>query len=128
MKILYVENNPSFADVVCKCFLKNYNVTIVPTVQGAKELIAKSNFDILLVDYDLDDGKGNEFIAYAKKQKHQSFIIAVSSHKEGNERLKAAGANCICAKAQFDHITEIIDYVASDQLHRIQDYQTDFRR
>lgn len=60
MKILYVENNPSFADVVCKCFLKNYDVTIEPTVQGAKEKIEQYCFDILLVDYDLDDGKGNE--------------------------------------------------------------------
>ena len=126
MKILYVENNPSFADVVCKCFLKDYDVTIEPTVQGAKERIEQCCFDILLVDYDLDDGKGNEFINYVKQQKYQSFIIAVSSHKEGNEKLKVAGANCICAKSQFSHITKIINYAASNQKHCIEDYQTDF--
>lgn len=126
MKILYVENNHSFANVVCKCFLKNHNITIVPTIREAKQTIEQLNFDILLVDYDLDDGKGDEFITYAKQRKYQSFIIAVSSHKEGNEKLKTAGANCICAKSQFSHITEIIDNVMSNQQHNIQDYQTNF--
>ena len=59
-------------------------------------------------------------------QKYDEFIIAASSHKEGNERLKAAGAHCICAKSQFSHINEIINYVASNQRQLIQDFPTDF--
>ena len=115
MKILYVENNPSFSDVVCKCFLQNYDVTVVPTVLEGKQMVAQFRFDIVIIDYDLDDGKGDEFVIYAKQQKYDEFIIAASSHKEGNERLKAAGAHCICAKSQFSHINEIINYVASNQ-------------
>ena len=126
MNILYVENNRSFADVVSKCFLKNHKVIVAETIRKAKAIYPQYDFPIILVDYDLDDGKGTEFLEYINQQPHNRFIIAVSSHKNGNHKLKAAGANCICAKSKFSHIENIIHYFETHQLHLIQDFNSDF--
>jgi DNA-binding NarL/FixJ family response regulator len=61
-------------------------------------------FDVVMVDYDLDDGKGTEVIALAKELVPRVGVVAVSSHAEGNARLLAAGANAACSKMQFANI------------------------
>ena len=62
MKILFVDNHPEFTSTVIECFLRDDEVVVVPTVTAAKECFHGSWFDVVLVDYDLDDGKGDEFV------------------------------------------------------------------
>jgi DNA-binding response OmpR family regulator len=57
MKILFVDNHPEFTSTVIECFLHDDVVGVVPTIEAAKERIQASRFDVVLVDYDLDDGK-----------------------------------------------------------------------
>lgn len=57
MNILYVENHAAFAETVKQKFLSQHFVTVVPTLSAAREKIRANVFDVLLVDYDLDDGK-----------------------------------------------------------------------
>jgi len=62
MKILFVENHSIFASQVATQFLSVHQVTIVPSLSAARDIIKRTNYDLLLVDYDLDDGKGEEFV------------------------------------------------------------------
>lgn len=59
MKILYVENHEVFAANVIRLFLTQHDVTVVPSVARALEARAATTFDMMLVDFDLDDGKGD---------------------------------------------------------------------
>ncbi|WP_372365788.1 response regulator [Candidatus Uabimicrobium sp. HlEnr_7] len=126
IKILYVENNCRFVETVCKAFLSEYDVTVVPTINNAKKLAQQQQFTIFIVDYDLDDGKGSEFVRYVRQKKDDSFIIAASSHQKGNEELVNAGANFICAKCHFDKINFILQKLSENNIEKIENYQTNF--
>ena len=109
MKILYVENHAVFADTVTRKFLPNHSVTIAPSLAEARQALAKGRFDLLLIDFDLDDGKGDALAKVVRDKDPHITIIGVSSHEEGNAILRRASANAICSKMQFDQIQSVID-------------------
>ncbi len=65
-------------------------------------------FDLVLSDYDLDDGKGDAFVRECRVTYPRLPIIAVSSHEAGNAALVAAGASAVCSKMEFDRIHAVI--------------------
>jgi DNA-binding response OmpR family regulator len=108
LKILFVENHERFAQTVIKYFLSDYFITLVPSIAEAKAALASETFDLALIDYDLDDGKGTELVPFLLEQARRPLMIAVSSHNEGNAALQQAGADAICRKADFAHIGTVI--------------------
>lgn len=108
MKILYVENHAIFAAQVVEQFLKAHQVTIVPGISTARRALSSDSYDLIFSDYDLDDGKGDEFVRECRASHPDLPIIAVSSHDAGNAALLRAGATVICSKMKFDHIGEVI--------------------
>ncbi len=109
MNILYVENHAVFAESVKRQFLSHHLVTIVPSILVAREALLHGTFELLLVDYDLDDGKGDELVRMVRAAGNGIIIIGASSHEEGNAALMRAGATAICSKAEFDDIEKVID-------------------
>jgi DNA-binding response OmpR family regulator len=109
MKILYVENHVVFAANVTRQFLSQHAVTIVPDIAAAQQARADGAFDVILVDYDLDDGKGDALIREVRAVGDRIPIVGVSSHDEGNAALRRAGASAICPKMQFDRIQAAIE-------------------
>jgi len=108
MKILMLENHPHFADAVIKQFLHEHDVLVAQKINEAKQIISKESFDLILSDFDLDDGKGDEFVKYLRMQSIETPVIDISSHKNGNDKLIGAGANIICSKMKFKEIQGII--------------------
>jgi len=108
VNILYLENHQVFADQVIRQFLSAHKVTVVPSLAAARSTVAANTFDLVLADYDLDDGKGDQFVRECRVAHPRLPVIAVSSHDEGNAALVAAGASSVCSKMQFDQIQEII--------------------
>lgn len=108
MKILWVENHAAFVKVAGDQFLSEHELTVVDDVASAKELLESQTFDALLVDYDLEDGKGDAVIRHLRLLGKQVPTIAVSSREEGNNALIAAGADAICSKMNFSEITEVL--------------------
>src|SRR5688572_14754004 len=104
LNILYVENHAVFANVVKSTFLSSHIVTIVPSLQAARELLTAQAFDLVLVDYDLDDGKGDALIRWLRETGKVMPAIAVSSHEDGNAAMVAAGARASCLKSQCSRI------------------------
>ena len=112
MNILYVENHAIFAADVVRQFLSQHMVTVVPNLAAAREALATGDFQVTLVDYDLDDGKGDELVRELHAKGSHTVVIGVSSHEEGNAALIRAGASAICSKMQFNRIQSVIDSVA----------------
>ena len=75
----------------------------------ARRLLSIQDYDLLLVDYDLDDGKGAEIVAEISRNDSRPKIIATSSREDGNEMLLEAGADAVCSKMDFDQIGSVID-------------------
>ena len=108
MNILYLENHAVFAKQVTRQFLAAHRVTVVPSLSAARSALASGSYDLVLSDYDLDDGKGEEFVRECHVARPNLPIIAVSSHETGNTALLKAGASAVCSKMEFDHIQQVI--------------------
>ena len=113
MRILYVENHALFAANVISQFLSQHSVTVAPSLSAARQALETGSFDLLLVDYDLDDGKGDELVRELNTTGKAVAVIGVSSHEEGNTALLRAGAAAVCSKMQFDRIQSVIDTVTA---------------
>src|SRR6266852_743789 len=113
MRILYVENHALFAANVISQFLSQHSVTVAPSLSAARQALKVGHFDLLLVDYDLDDGKGDELVRELNTTGKAVAVIGVSSHEEGNTALLRAGAVAVCSKMQFDRIQSVIDTVTA---------------
>lgn len=109
MRILFVENHDKFASVVTKQFLGGHSVTRIPTVAEAWTELDSSEFEVALIDYDLDDGTGDELVRQIRDASLPVKIVAVSSHDRGNNALVAAGADTICGKMEFTGIGAVLN-------------------
>jgi CheY-like chemotaxis protein len=108
MNILYLENHSVFAEQVRRQFLAAHWVTIVPGLAEARTAFATGICDLVVCDYDLDDGKGDEFVRECRLTHPQLPAIAASSHEAGNAALLKAGASTVCRKMEIDGIQEVI--------------------
>jgi DNA-binding response OmpR family regulator len=108
VKILWVENNSRFAAVAGRAFLADHDVTVVPAIAEARAALTSGDYEAVLVDYDLDDGKGTELLPFLMALTKRPQIVAVSSHDMGNSRLLDAGADAICGKASFRNLAAIL--------------------
>jgi DNA-binding response OmpR family regulator len=113
MRILFVDNHPEFTAVVRSALLSKHEVVILPTVAAARVAAEASSFDIALVDYDLDDGKGDEFVRWARATFERLPIVAVSARADGNAAPVRAGADRVCAKAEFATIGSVLEAATS---------------
>ena len=108
MKILFVENHSVFADQVIRCFLSAHQVTVVPSLAAARDKLSGETYNVLQVDYDLDDGKGDQLVRELRLAGSGMRVIGVSAREDGNEALSEAGADAVCNKLNFDQIKSFI--------------------
>ena len=83
MRILYLENHAVFAANVIGQFLARHSVLVATSLADASRALATGSFDLLLVDYDLDDGKGDALVKELYASSRPMLAIGVSSHDEG---------------------------------------------
>ena len=107
MNLLWVENHPAFTKYA-RSFLARYIITVVPSLAEAREALKRDRFDVVLVDFDLDDGKGSELVRELAPAEGRPFIVAVSAHADGNAALMAAGADAACGKLEFAGIAALL--------------------
>jgi DNA-binding response OmpR family regulator len=84
VNILFVENHARFARIVTQQFLSAHAVTRVTSLAAAREILNSAIFDVVLLDYDLDDGKGDVL----------------------------AGADAVCGKLQFSGIARVLNLIS----------------
>ena len=107
-RILYVENHAIFAAHVTSQFLSQHDISIVPSLKAARQALMTKSFELIFLDYDLDDGKGAELLMDLCSMSLRSYVIAVSAHHAGNMALLKAGANEICGKLHFSKIASVV--------------------
>jgi DNA-binding response OmpR family regulator len=109
MRILYVEDHARFRAAVISRFLTAHQVTVAATLAEARALLPAQAFDVVLLDYDLPDGKGIELMEEIQPDGWAGRVIAVSSREENNARLMAAGAYAAVGKLKFARITAVLE-------------------
>jgi DNA-binding response OmpR family regulator len=111
VRLLWVENHAVFARMASRKFLAAHEVSVVPSVAAAKIALADQLFDALLVDFDLDDGKGTALVEFVRQLPTRLAVVAASAHEDGNAALLAAGADAACPKARFAEIEAVLQSV-----------------
>lgn len=114
MRILYLENHADFARNVTRVFLAGHEVSVLPSLAEARRALTEQEFDLVLSDYDVDDGKRDVLVRECRAAFPRMPIIAASSHDAGNEALMRAGATTVCDKMCFAGIREVIFKVMQD--------------
>ncbi len=109
MNVLWVENHAIFANLASRQFLAGHAVTIVPSLVRARAALAADTFDAVLIDFDLDDGKGVELVRELRHAPRRPRVVATSAHEAGNRALREAGADAVCGKLEFARIAEVIE-------------------
>ena len=117
MRLLWVENHAVFARIAGRQFLAAHELIVVPSLAEARAALAAQSFDAVLVDYDLDDGKGTELVGFVRQFSVRLPIVAVSSHEEGNAAMLAAGADAACPKTRFADIGSVLRSVVGEEGH-----------
>jgi CheY-like chemotaxis protein len=108
VRLLWVENHAQFARMAGRQFLAAHTVTVISSLAAAKEALASTVFDVVLLDYDLDDGKGASLVEFMRALPYTPAVVAASSHEDGNKSLLAAGADAVCPKARFAEIEAVL--------------------
>jgi DNA-binding response OmpR family regulator len=108
MRILFVENHEPFSSIVRKKFLAAYEVQVVKTLAEARVALTAESWDVVLIDHDLDDGKGVVLVKELEGKPARPFIIGVSAYDDLNRDLLNAGADAACGKLQFSQIEEVL--------------------
>ena len=90
-------------------FLAGHEVVITPSVAEAQATLATTTFDVVLVDYDLDDGKGDVLVGAIKGMAGPTpKIVAISARSEGNEKMLEAGADAAVSKLRFGEVVGVL--------------------
>jgi len=114
LKILYVENDMAFINGVAERFLAGHEVAAAPSLRAARMILDRP-WDVILVDYDLDDGKGDTLVRELRAAGDATIVIGVSARATGNRNILIAGADAVCAKADIEHISEMIEQIGSEK-------------
>jgi CheY-like chemotaxis protein len=108
VRILLVENYRIFAATIAAEFLASHEVVTLGSVFEALDRFRSQAFDAVLVDYDLDDGKGDAFVRRVREMAPEFPILAISAHEYGNAALLSAGADVVCPKSKFRFIAQAL--------------------
>ncbi|HLL24414.1 MAG TPA: hypothetical protein VK427_19920 [Kofleriaceae bacterium] len=107
MRILFVENHATLAELVVARFLAAHIVEIVPSLAAARARLA-TPYDAILVDYDLDDGKGDVLVRELRAAGTTAKLVGISARDAGNEALVAAGVDAVCPKLELARIGDVL--------------------
>ena len=108
-RLLYVETRARFAQVVCREYLADADVTVVASMAEAERAAtAGRDFDAILADYDLKDGTGTALVLSLRAKGVKAPIIAVAAHEFGNQSMLRAGANAICEKMNLEQVQAVL--------------------
>lgn len=82
-RILLLEDDTSLAEGLCYFLKKNsYEADAAKTVKAARELLAKKQYDLLLLDVTLPDGSGFEICEGVRNQRNRVPVIFLTASDE----------------------------------------------
>ena len=79
--ILHVEDDPYIQTYLNALLSDIADISHVTTIKAARELLARRDFDLMIIDFTLPDGSGSELVAELARNNSTLPIIVFSSHE-----------------------------------------------
>jgi CheY-like chemotaxis protein len=109
MRLLFIEDNAAFRNVVLREVLSGCEVVCAGTLLEARSSLGLAPFDAVLVDYDLPDGKGDAIISELLAAGLGGKIVAVSAFFREQRTASCGGASHAVRKAEFATIRAVLE-------------------
>jgi two-component system, NtrC family, response regulator HydG len=77
-RVLLVDDDPLAVAALVGILGDEFELQAVATVQAATQAIVRTEFDIVMTDYDLPDGSGADVAQMAARRGHRTFTIVVT--------------------------------------------------
>lgn len=125
IKILLVEDNPYDAELLREMLLGVSSVQFewvhVPLLGEALKRLREEKFDAILLDLSLPDSHGQETLAKAYAQAHDTPIVVLTGHSDENLAIRTVhqGAQDYLVKGQVDGPTLIRAVRYAIERHRL---------
>jgi CheY-like chemotaxis protein len=109
-KILIVDDEPDIVEIHMRILKEEgnfHNIQIANSVETARYLVYKDQFDLILCDYRLGDGTGYQIYKDVLRLGRQDSFILVTGYSEFEEtELKKAKIEVLTKSANFDNFNE----------------------
>ena len=104
---LIVEDSPEYQNILIDNLQNTHTLTITDTINKAKELITKNNYDFLILDFFLTDGISSEILQYMEEEGIDIPSIIISAEDEIHISSSLSGSSnleCIINKKNIQEI------------------------
>lgn len=81
-KVLAVDDDPSVLSCIETILKDDYDVILAASCQEAKNISYQQDFQVVLLDYSLPDGTGEELLKYFKEINEHVEVILVTMHQD----------------------------------------------
>ncbi|MGZ3726662.1 MAG: response regulator [Pseudobdellovibrio sp.] len=116
-KLLLVEDDPMFSDILCDVLKTNYNISNVDSGKKAIEALTLTDFDIVVSDVQMPALSGIELLEWSKKNKPVPFIIMTgfSTLLETKSAFELGAAGFLTKPFKMEELTKLIDSILGNQ-------------
>ncbi|MHB2017031.1 MAG: response regulator [Candidatus Xenobia bacterium] len=115
VRVLYVEDFIPYRERVMARCLAGHQVTLCDNVAEACAAFRRGAYDLVLLDYELPDGKGGDVAHFIRGTGDQVVIVANSSSGSCNQHLLALGATHAVLKSQEEELAVLLASLLHDR-------------
>jgi PAS domain S-box-containing protein len=101
-KVLHVEPDPDFAEVLRAAFARRAQVRVVGNAAEARKALARESFDLVIIDWDLPDGPGESLLP--EIQAHPGQQVVGLSARESRAPLAGAPRSYVKSRVAIEDI------------------------
>lgn len=108
MKILHVEDNVKFRDLVANDILKNHDIDGADDGSDGIRMFDQGEYDLVLLDYQMHEIHGPEVLKHIRLTNQNIPVIAMSMDDHLNKELMKLGASITVAKRDVDLLAKAL--------------------
>lgn len=110
--ILIIDDDKAFAMIIAaQANTMGIDVTFVPSITKARDIKSLANIDLLLVDYDLDDGTGFEAAQHFLNLAKEKPVVMISSTDRPRQDKLGALPNIIGFVSKWHRPNEFMSHL-----------------
>ena len=110
--ILIIDDDKAFAKIIAaQANAMGIDVAFVPSVTKARAIKCLAHIDLLLVDYDLDDGTGFEAAEHFLKLAKEKPVVMISSTDRPRQDKLGASPNIIGFVSKWHRPNEFMNHL-----------------
>ena len=89
MKILFIEDNLRLSELIKKNLeTDKFIVDVANTLEDAQNNLASYNYDLIILDLNLPDGSGEDFLIKIRKKKYKIPVIILTANNNFDVKIK----------------------------------------